>query len=284
MPNVGLVLSGGFAKGAYQIGVLKAMRECFGDTPVRYISASSVGSLNAYAFARDRLDAAEDMWRNLEYQNFRSFVKNYIRGPYIAGAIREMTGQPGGPPLPCLYTACFNVTRLKLHYINLKNVPPRRVKDFLQASVMLPVFSRAVEIGGKKYIDGAIIDNIPVRPLMRHPLDYAVVVHFDSDNYLFENDYFDSKLIKINFLDDKIIKNSLAFDRDSVSYMIGAGYEQAMTLFGMIFKNGADDLEYIYRQIRFLNGLRGKQKFRLTGDIVVGNINKVLKKIVASKI
>lgn len=287
MPNVGLVLSGGFAKGAYQIGVLKAMREFFGDEPVRNgpvrcISASSIGSLNGYAFARNRLDVAENMWRSLEYQGFRSFMKNYLGSPYITGAIRAMAG-PSDIPQPCFYTTCFNMTKLKLNYINLKRVHPRHVKDYLRASVMLPVFTRAIEISGMKYVDGALVDNIPVRPLMRHPLDYAVVVHFDNDNYLFENDYFDSKLIKINFLDDKVIKNSLAFDRNSVSYMIGTGYEQSMTLFGMIFKNGIDDLEYIYRKIRFLRDMRGKQKFRLTGDVVVNNINRVLKKVVHSK-
>jgi hypothetical protein len=57
-----------------------------------------------------------------------------------------------------------------------------------------------------------------------------------------------------------------------------------MTLFDMILKRGADDLEYIYHKIKFLNDLRGRKKFRLTGDVVVNNVNKVLKKIVASKI
>ena len=146
------------------------------------------------------------------------------------------------------------------------------------------MLSRPVEIAGTKYADGAVVDNIPVKPLMKHPFDYAIVVHFDQSNYVFENSYFDGKLIKISFLDDKTIRDSLAFDKDSISHMIKSGYEESMTLFGMIFKNGLSDIESVYQKIRFLNGIRGKQSFRLTGDIVVNNMNKVLKRIIRSRI
>jgi len=282
MPNVGLVLSGGFAKGAYQVGVLKAVREFFADGEIKYTSASSVGALNAYAFLQDKLDIAEDMWRNLDFGGFRAFTRNYARGSHIADAIAKF--EDTARPQPFLYTTCFNTTKRKLNYINLKNVKASEVQDYLRASVMLPMFSGPVVISGMKYIDGAIVDNIPVRPIMQHPLDYAIVVHFDNDNYLFENDYFDSKLIKINFVGNGLIKNSLAFDKNSVSYMINSGYEEGISILSMIFKNGTDDLDYIYRKIEFLNELRGKKKFRLTGDVVVNNINKVLKRIISSKI
>jgi len=281
MPNVGLVLSGGFAKGAYQVGVLKAVKEFFADGEIKYVSASSVGALNAYAFLQDKMDVAEDMWRNLDFGGFRAFTKNYVRGSHISDAIEKLADTTR--PQPFLYVTCFNTTKRKLNYINLKNVKTSEVKDYLRASVMLPMVSRAVVISGMKYIDGALVDNIPVRPIMKHPLDYAIVVHFDNDNYLFENDYFDSKLIKINFVGNSLIKNSLAFDKNSVSYMINSGYEEGISILNMIFKNGIDDLDYIYQKIGFLNGLRGKKKFRLTGDVVVNNINKVLKKIISSK-
>ncbi|MCL2828011.1 MAG: patatin-like phospholipase family protein [Oscillospiraceae bacterium] len=283
MPNIGLVLSGGFAKGAYQIGVLKALKEFIPNEQIKYISASSVGTLNAYAFAHDELDIAENMWRKLEFSGLRSFYKAYARGSYIADVVNEIASE-SNIPQSHLYVSCLNITNFKLNYINLKEVDPRHVDDYLLASVMIPVLSRAVEISGAKYLDGAIVDNIPVKPLLKHPLDYGIVVHFDNDNYIFENDHFDSKLIKINFLDDKIIKTSLAFDRDSISYMITSGYEKSMALFDIIFKNGTDDLEYIYQKIQFTNDLRGKKSFRLTGDVVLNNLNKAVKKIIKYKI
>ena len=49
--NIGLVLSGGMAKGAYQVGALTAIKEIIPDGNIKYISASSVGALNSYAYA-----------------------------------------------------------------------------------------------------------------------------------------------------------------------------------------------------------------------------------------
>ena len=56
MPKIGLVLSGGLAKGAYQLGVLKAINELVRLEDIVAISASSVGTLNAYAFINQRLE------------------------------------------------------------------------------------------------------------------------------------------------------------------------------------------------------------------------------------
>jgi len=283
MPNIGLVLSGGFAKGAYQVGVLRAIGECLGDERIKYISASSVGVLNAYAFVHGKMDPVEQMWRNARFTGLRSFVNTYVRSHYISNAIKDVACG-FSQEQKYFYAAYLDVTRLRLDYVNLGDTDPKRINDYLQASVSLPIFSKPVEIAGTKYADGAVVDNIPVKPLMGHPFDYAIVVHFDQHNYVFENSYFDGKLIKINFLDDKIFRDSLAFDNDSISSMIESGFEESMTIFDMIFKNGLDDVEYIYHKIKFLSELRGKKSFRLTGDIVVNNMNKALKKIVKSRI
>ena len=192
MPNIGLVLSGGFAKGAYQVGVLKAIREYFKDEPIKYISAASVGVLNAYGFVNDKMDAVEKMWCNLKFSGIRSFANTYIHSQYISDAIDDIA-DGFSPHQPYLYAAYLNITKLGLNYVNLKDVDPSNMKEYLKASVALPMFSRPIEISGTKYADGAVVDNIPVKPLMKHPFDFAIVIHFDKNNYIFENDYFDSK-------------------------------------------------------------------------------------------
>jgi len=62
--RVGLVLSGGGAKGAYHIGCLKALREA-GIDRFAAIAGSSVGAINAVCAASGRLDIAERSWRAL---------------------------------------------------------------------------------------------------------------------------------------------------------------------------------------------------------------------------
>jgi len=283
MPNIGLVLSGGFAKGAYQVGVLKALRQFFTPDEFAYISASSIGTLNAYCFVQNKLDEAERVWRNQKFAGIRSFTHAYARSDYVPNAIRDVTKMFSAYK-PDLYTTLLNINTRSLNYVNLKEIDPKIIWGYLQASVSLPMVSRIVDINGTKYCDGAFVDNIPTKPLLDKPLDYAIVIHFDRSSYIFENNYFDNKLIKMNFLDNKIIGNSLSFDEESIAYMIKTGYDESMTMFEMYFKNGIHDIEYICDKIRFINNLRGKQPFRLTGDVVVSNLNRVLKKVVKSKI
>lgn len=62
--GIGLVLSGGGAKGAYEVGVWKAMED-FGLTKkTKIISGTSVGALNAALFATTSVKDAISLWKN----------------------------------------------------------------------------------------------------------------------------------------------------------------------------------------------------------------------------
>lgn len=55
MKHIGLVLSGGMGKGAYQIGALTALNEFFYPSDFEYVSAASIGVLNTYAYLTGNL-------------------------------------------------------------------------------------------------------------------------------------------------------------------------------------------------------------------------------------
>ena len=59
-----LVLAGGGAKGSYQIGVWRALREL--DWTPDIITGASVGTLNGCLFTMGKIQEAEDLWRSLE--------------------------------------------------------------------------------------------------------------------------------------------------------------------------------------------------------------------------
>lgn len=82
--KLGLVLSGGGAKGAYQLGVWKAMEEFDLSRMVRAVSGSSVGALNGFMFCYSDYESAEYMWMHQVGKDifFRSKAETQLDSEY----------------------------------------------------------------------------------------------------------------------------------------------------------------------------------------------------------
>ena len=65
MNSIGLVFSGGGGKGAYQIGVWRALRELGLEGQVVAVSGTSVGALNAALYLKGDLELAEQLWNSI---------------------------------------------------------------------------------------------------------------------------------------------------------------------------------------------------------------------------
>jgi predicted acylesterase/phospholipase RssA len=96
--RVGLVLGGGGAKGAYQIGVWKALREK-GFAKFDVIAGTSVGALNGALVANGDVAAAERVWREIEFPRWEPrligmLVTAYavLFGPLIVAALSLVLG------------------------------------------------------------------------------------------------------------------------------------------------------------------------------------------------
>ncbi len=61
--KTGLILSGGGSRGAYEIGVCKALKKL--DIKIDMVYGTSVGAITAAMVAQDDLDPAEKLWRGL---------------------------------------------------------------------------------------------------------------------------------------------------------------------------------------------------------------------------
>ena len=88
--NIGLVLSGGMAKGALQIGALKALNEYIPREEIKFISCASIGVLNGYAYLMNRLDEAEEMWRIACSDDTRQFISQILRSSLLQKDIKEL--------------------------------------------------------------------------------------------------------------------------------------------------------------------------------------------------
>ena len=175
--NIGLVLSGGMAKGAFQVGALRAISNYIPLDEIKYISGSSVGVLNGYAFATQNLDGVEKMWMNLCENSSKMLISRVLRSEVLQNDIKKLY-RANNTINTNFYCSLLDITHKKLVYKNLAKVDKEKLPLFLKASVAMPVYNKAVKIGSTSYFDGAMVDNIPVFPLMKHNLDYIICIYF----------------------------------------------------------------------------------------------------------
>lgn len=282
MRNIGLVLSGGMAKGAYQIGALEAISEVFSISDFTYVSAASVGVLNTYAYLTGNLTKAKDMWTSVNKNGNREWITSMFKSVFLQNSIRDLVADVKIENT--FYVPLLNLRSRSVNYFDFSKVPVSEMEDHLRASVAMPIYNQAVKIGDKYFYDGAMVDNIPIYPVLKHSLDYIICIYFDDYNYTFESQYLDNKILKLTFPDNTRLYNSVAVKHDNIMRMIDMGYKHTKQLLGYVFANGIDDLDYIYARIEDLNAVNSKKKLRITGDVVVDNMNKVAQKMTRRKI
>ncbi|MDR2599319.1 MAG: patatin-like phospholipase family protein [Oscillospiraceae bacterium] len=276
MPNIGLVLSGGMAKGAYQLGALQAINTVFKPSVISYVSSASIGALNSYLYLTNNLDKGVELWSSVSSENSRTWVTTLLKSSFLQNAIKSILSKEEITNV--FYVPLVNLRKRKLSYIDFGKVSPENIESYLHASVAMPIYNSAVQINEDYYYDGALIDNIPIHPVLKHSIDYIICIYFDSFNYTFESTYLDNKVIKMNFTDNRIISNSIIFKGESIKYMLDEGYLRAKRILDYVFINGIEDVDSIYSRIIDLNTMTTSKNLRITGDVVVNNMNRITKK------
>ncbi|MCB1662222.1 MAG: patatin-like phospholipase family protein [Pseudomonadales bacterium] len=137
----GLVLSGGGARGAYQVGVLKAMAELLPKhthNPFSIISGTSSGAINAVALAASAnnfqlaVKKVERIWRNLHVdQVYESGVIDLLKS--CGRLVGSMFNQGIGTSRPLALLNTDPLRELLSHTIQFKNIQKRIDEGYLEA-------------------------------------------------------------------------------------------------------------------------------------------------------
>lgn len=281
MQKIGLVLSGGLAKGAYQFGVIKAINELINYDSITAISASSVGILNAYAYINHELDTAEKIWQSVNCKNMTQFIRNVLQSDFLDEQIKKI------PPCSNLqekdfYITLLNATDKSIDYVNLKDTDPELIEKFIRAGITLPPFNKPYRIMTTEYFDGALVDNIPISPLVTTDLDCIICIYFDNYNYNFENNFINRKTIKINQQSDMFMKNVFLFKHEYIEKMIDDGYYYGKNVLRSFFENG--ELVANYKEkIDEFNRKNSELKWYVTCEVLTKKLNKITQKYLNRK-
>lgn len=199
----GIVLEGGGAKGAYQIGVWKALLEC--GVKIKGVSGVSVGALNGALMCIGDYEAAEELWKNITYSDIMNvndeqmqyLLKKDIKNLDLKSLTKDTTRiisdrgiditplkeliqkkidveKIRNSPIEFVF-GTFHVNKLKEVEIIAQELEEDSLKDYLLASSLLPAFKNE-KLNGQRYLDGGMFNNVPVDMLVNRGYKDILVV------------------------------------------------------------------------------------------------------------
>lgn len=276
MPRVGVVLSGCAGKAPYEVGCMRAIEDFFGMDAIACVSSASIGGLIGHAYGMGRAEALEKAFRAMTDGRYGRYILGFTNNKL---AIKEMTELLAGENDLAYehYVTVWNVSDATVEYKPFHALTPEQLPLYMKAAVSFPIFTRGVVIDGKRYLDGALLDNIPVYPLVDKELDYIICIYFDNSRYVFEDPEFDKKIIKLHDFPNQERLEVLFCDPGSYDKMHDYGYNYTTELLGKLFADPAP--EKVYEAIAHHNATDDPvYKHRLTADVVLSGINVMTKK------
>ncbi len=168
-----LVLAGGGPRGAIQIGMLQVLAD-HGFVPDR-IYGSSVGAINGVGFAGDPTPAGVEhmaqVWLGLGREDV--YPQGRLHGPWLYFQQRDSVYANSG--LRKIMEEGFAVERLEETVVPVEVVATSLTDgrerwftygpaiEAVLASMAIPAIFPPVEIGDERFIDGGVVNNVPIR-------------------------------------------------------------------------------------------------------------------------
>ena len=179
-PTVALALGAGGAKGLAHIGAIEEIeRQGY---VVTAVAGSSMGALIGGVYAMGKLDVYRDWVGALAKLDVLRLVDwswsggGLIKGEKLIGTLRQLIGDVQIEDLPMHYTAvATDIDREREVWLSRGCL-----FDAIRASIAIPTVFRPTMLDGHRLVDGALLNPVPVTPLIREPADYLIAVSVDG--------------------------------------------------------------------------------------------------------
>lgn len=252
MENYGIVLGGGGAKGGYEIGVWKALKEL--NIPICTVAGTSVGALNGALIVQDNFDLAHNLWTSISMESVIKVEKEIatadegkkkqlgvlttIKNAMVSGGL-DVT------PLKHLLEevvdeekirqskvdfgmVAFSLSDFKPVHIFKEEIPQGQLSEYLLASACFPAF-KPQEIDNKKFIDGGVYDNLPISLMIKKGIKNIILVDVSGPGIVRKIDKKGLNIIEIKNSED--LGGTLDFDGERSRINIDLGYYDTLKAF-----------------------------------------------------
>lgn len=243
-----LIFTGGGARGAYQLGAWKAIKDMQLDRDITSVYGTSVGAINGAAFVQDDFQLASSIWLELSAQKvFADSIKiqslenrrqKYLQ--WMKGAIQNR-GLDVSPLKEILRNSIdeslirkssldfgivvFDLTKRRPRYLKKADIPQGKLVEYIIASATFPIF-RPHKIEDNIFIDGGVYDNRPIGFLKNdHQAERAIVIDVTMARLFWPNKRLNTGQ-ELKFVrPSKLLGSPLAFDKERLKRNFNLGYE-----------------------------------------------------------
>lgn len=260
MKKYGLVLAGGGAKGAYQLGAWKAMREL--GIEFSAVAGVSIGSINGALIAADCYDEAVQLWNSasvdkgvniteelrdpenlFSIKNFTALVKEIVRnGGIDASPTKDLLAKfidedKVRKSKTRFGMVTFHLSEFTPLEIFIDKIPEGQLVDYLLASSKVPGVSK-IGPEGEKFLDGGVYDNAPVGMLRKNGYNRMIVVDISSmKGFGHKYDMTCAEFIYIRPYDIDELGAAFDFSDEMQEKRVKMGYLDTRKAFGYLLGN-----------------------------------------------
>lgn len=247
-----IVLSGGGSKGAYQIGVWKALRKL--NISYDIVTGTSVGALNGALMVQQNYQISELLWENINFNMI--FDKDIENNPHTFEGMKELlqtyvkavtNGGMKIKPLEQLIRkyldleqfynsnikyglTTINLSDFKPLTLTKKEIPRDHLVDYLIASATCFPFFEMKKINQDYYIDGGYFDNLPIDLAISLGATEVIAVDIGGKKLFSKEEKKYS--VPVTYIRPKNnIGNFLVFDKKTAIKNIQYGYLDTMKVF-----------------------------------------------------
>lgn len=249
--KMALVLEGGGAKGSYQAGAYRALKEA--GFHFDYVVGTSIGSINGAMIAQGDDELMDEIWLTSNMSRIvgddidQEEVEKLLDGGLSlanlskgADLIRQIFSKKGLDitPLKELFATYIDEDKLRASssklgvctvnlskrqpvQIFIDEMPPGTARDYVLASSYLPIF-KMEPLGGDIYVDGAAYENVPTS-MVEDLAEKIVVIGLFPDRLRYQPYLKDARYLFIH--PEKDLPEMIRFSPEVAKENIRLGYE-----------------------------------------------------------
>ncbi|AHF14562.1 patatin-like phospholipase family protein [Niabella soli] len=252
-PVIGLTLSGGGMRGVAHIAILKALEE-FGLRP-QILSGTSagaiIGAFYSAGYTPDKMRTIVEQATFFSRSSFRLGTTGIFNPSFLIKLFAQYFSEDNFSVLKIpLYVASTEITHGRLEYFS-----DGKLFQALLASSSIPYIFPPIRIGSKVYMDGGILNNLPIEPIY-NKCDFLIGSHMNALVYD------DMRKISARKVFDRVIHLAIGSTIDKKGRACDIFFNpDGMTQYSLFDKKGVPDmLDRVYNYAVKLLEEKGYQR------------------------